>query len=294
MARLRYQDQTVNFQSANQPEDDRGRISGPLHVARILVASLICFCCSGCALFSPFKGSDSIVEARLNGRGPVYVSSDNPYLAANLFLKSAAAKSADFAGFLKLRGNPSRIEYSRRFLSEPNLVLYYDQTHESYNSIYTNGVWVFEAQRSESLRGLQVSQDQTPTAIIPPEKKAPPRPTNSKSFSSQAIIAPPGALLSAAVNKCRKLSGLQAAERSPAGDLIHYVVDDRETAFVIAEWYTGETATADSILRLNKFATKKILSVGDQLVIPKYLVKNGDQLGSSALRCMLTEKAINP
>lgn len=265
---------------------------------------------ASCTLLSPVDPV-SVVEARLNGRGPVYVSPDNPFLAANLFLKSEADKSAEVAGFLKLRGMPQRIEYSRSVFGDPHLTLFYDRTRESFEATKVEDVWVFDAPAPHTATLPQATASAQPLASDKNESASPDQRTDepklsdaaseqttkrvpvSRGFRSEVAAPQRGPQLSAVVAKCRALGGFQPAERSPGGDLIHYVVDERETASLIAEWYTGESGPAETILRLNRLSPAQPLTVGDQLVIPKYLVKNGDQLGSRALRCVLTEKAVN-
>lgn len=278
--------------------------------SRVVFLAAFSLLSASCTLLSPVDPV-SVVEARLNGRGPVYVSPDNPFLAANLFLKSEAEKSAEVAGFLKLRGMPQRIEYSRSVFGDPHLRLFYDRTRESFEATKVENVWVFDAPAPRTATLSQATASAAPIAKdnnespspdhqtdepqltdVPP-KPAPRSVAKSSGFRSEVVAPQQGPQLSAVVAKCRALGGFQPAERSPGGDLIHYVVDDRETASLIAEWYTGESAPAESILRLNRLSPTQLLTVGDQLVIPKYLVKNGDQLGSRALRCVLTEKAVN-
>lgn len=274
----------------------------------ISLANLI----SGCSLNA--SDPSEVVESRLNGRGPVYVSPDNPYIAANQFLKSEAERSFVLAGLLKLRGNPQRVEYSHNIWDNPRLVLYYDKSHETLEATKVNGTWVVEQPgASNSSPGEKVYPQHAEHAATGHAESVPaesvqkivsnkvisePTPANSppkapNAFRSEQQAPKQGPMLSSVVARCRELTGLSPAERSPGGDLIHYVVDDRETVALVAEWYTGEAATAGALIRLNKLTSKQSLMVGDQVVIPKYLVKNGMQLGSRALRCVLTEKAIN-
>ena len=245
----------------------------------------------------------NVIESRLKGRGPVYVSPDNPFIAANKFLDTEAASSIELAGLLKLRGNPQRIELKREIFGDPQLTLYYDQRKEVLSASKVDGVWVFEQSASLSSAASQASvasKSGTPSSIGAAEKL--PEITGNavtvqespgkQPFRSEQPPPSVGPALSSVVARCRTISDLSQAERSPAGDLIHYVVDDRETPTLIAEWYVGESAPAGTIMRLNKLSPKTALTVGDQIVIPKYLVRNGLQLGTKALRCVLTEKAI--
>ncbi len=263
---------------------------------------------SGCSFTDP-ADPISVVESRLNGRGPVYVSPDNPFLAANQFLKSESERSFILAGLLKLRGNPQRLEYTHNLWENPRLVLYYDKSRDTLEATKVNDTWIVEqpgaaavptVAKSEAMNATPSKGDVRNDRKVEPVNfnpvENPPNSTAKSSpvgFRSEQQAPPKGPALSAVVTVCRSLEALPSAERSPGGDLIHYIVDDRETVSLIAEWYTGETAPAEALLRLNKLSPKQPLTVGDQIVIPKYLVKNGLQLGSRALRCVLTEKAVN-
>ncbi len=87
--------------------------------------------------------SDSLMQ-RVNGRGPVLVSEDNPYLAANLLLQQESKKSKELAGFLTEEGQPTAISVQQKIMQPASMTLYYKNDMKQYNMELLRGVWVID------------------------------------------------------------------------------------------------------------------------------------------------------
>ena len=97
---------------------------------------------SSCSSFDLIP-SDSLIQ-RLKDRGPVLVSIDNPYLAANLLLKQESKHSAALSGFLDTKGLPAAISVSQDFFEPARLKLFYRTEDEQYDLELLQGLWVIK------------------------------------------------------------------------------------------------------------------------------------------------------
>jgi len=241
---------------------------------------LLSSCTTGVSNFTP-------IVQRLKDRGPVPVSPDNPYLAANLLLTKSKEQHSELKGFLDTQGYPPAIKVSSSIFKPLLITLYYPQNSECYiaeladTGSFINGPFSIEEEDSSALSKIRISipknisntqapsskqstkasqqkvvpkktiaplKQEVPTPVPTPDREAPKREEN--------IIAP--------------TTSDEQAEISPRGDVVHYVTDASETIQKISRWYTGEESNAEKILRLNNSET---LSVGDAVIIPSYLVK---------------------
>lgn len=100
------------------------------------LAVCLLFGCSGQLNF------DQGLISRLNNRGPVALSSDNPYLAANLLISREMEDSTELQGFIKHRGAPAALELEKDFLSPLLLHFYYPENKELYSLEKLEDTWV--------------------------------------------------------------------------------------------------------------------------------------------------------
>ena len=98
-------------------------------MVRLLFITMATLCGVGCAVLAI---NDPTLIDRLAGRGPVALSTDNPYIAANLLLAREMEQSAELRGFLEKKGAPPAIEVRRDFFAPPQLELFYPMTHQRY------------------------------------------------------------------------------------------------------------------------------------------------------------------
>lgn len=70
---------------------------------------------------------------------------------------------------------------------------------------------------------------------------------------------------------------------SPSGDIQHLVTYSGETLRLISEWYTGEANNTDRLARINDLPDPNLLGIGQQIRIPRYLLKQTAPLPYSAV-----------
>ncbi|MCB0311575.1 MAG: hypothetical protein KDD42_10080 [Bdellovibrionales bacterium] len=88
-----------------------------------------CLCILGCATSTRFNHA---LIGRLSNRGPIALSSSNPYLAANLLLAKEIERSPELKGFISYRGAPQALEIRSEALAPLNMYLYYPEQRERY------------------------------------------------------------------------------------------------------------------------------------------------------------------
>ena len=105
-----------------------------------LAASLYCLLVPGCTFTQPTI-TDSLVD-RLRNRGPVALSSNNPYLAANLLVSREMETSPELQGFVEHRGAPAALEVEKSLLGPLIAYFYYPENREEYVLEKIEGTWI--------------------------------------------------------------------------------------------------------------------------------------------------------
>jgi hypothetical protein len=87
---------------------------------------------AGCAGW--WAGNSPLLDS-LDGRGPIVLSFDNPFIAANQYLAKEMERSPELTGFIARRGGPVAIEVNRDYpmFGSPEIELYYPLTREQYH-----------------------------------------------------------------------------------------------------------------------------------------------------------------
>ncbi len=323
---------------------------------RVLWNILICFCgalCFSCA-GSVLTSSDNLFM-RLKDRGPVALSSDNPYLAANLLIAREMDASPEIRGFVEHRGAPAALEVQSNLFSPSMIHFYYPENREQYTLEDVDGMWIIKgpvmierekmkevAQLTRNIQGepkIAYAQESKPSELRastrPPYE--PPKtessaskkkePSSSELFSDTSEEDPFIAKLNASDSSRAKMSnkpfsspsfsseesvgksrpirvnseqedslfiqdlvaefGSHPAELSPKGDVVHYITYPGENMSIIARWYTYDRNNAQKIARINRLRQPDSLSIGDEIVIPAYLVKNKNRLTEEAMKAMM-------
>ncbi len=99
------------------------------------LSSLLLQACSTGAPTSP-------LFTRLENRGPVSLSTENPFIASNLFVSQQAERSSVIRGFLKYRGAPAAIEINNSFMKRAEVLYYYPESREFYSLESDAGTWI--------------------------------------------------------------------------------------------------------------------------------------------------------
>jgi len=246
---------------------------------------------------------------RLADRGPVPLSLDNPYLAANLFVSKEMAKTEEVKGFLNYRGAPGAIELLKSTFSPLTVHFLYPEKkeyflfEESLDSWVINGPYRLNAAQERALAAIAVrdsenkgaapkllNQEQDNTKVNPAVQESQTTPAPRDSMAANQI-GTGRSVQSSLVQENQELPAIkdiistsahESAELTPKGDLVHYVTLPGETLSIIARWYTEDRDNAGRIARINKLARPDNLAIGDTIVIPSYLLRNKNRLTAEA------------
>ena len=284
------------------------------------IALLFAAVAAGLSACSGTTQLNSGLVSRLKNRGPVALSSDNPYLAANMFVASTMQKSPIISGFIKKKGAPTAVEIDHQLFAPMVLYFYYLKDREYYKLEESLGTWIIQgpnridASLAADLGRLSSGQTgeaalltDEPESVVqnlskPPEILADtgPHPLPSPTTFLQQLaddqerlfkttfksVARPHHSTSfdlGRILKLQKAAEGHPAERAPNGDLVHHVSWSGETLSAIALWYTHDRGNAPRLARINRIKKPDSLQIGDTVIIPAYLVKNGNRLTEDGL-----------
>lgn len=283
-----------------------------LIVATITFTLLI----SGCS--HSIRTNHDLVN-RIKNRGPLALSTDNPYLVANLFLAEEAKSNETLKGFISHRGAPPVIELQGDIFNNLNMKLFYPETREYFLADDETGYWIVngpyripdseaelinEIAKDVKKEPVLVSHDDPQTtselAKSPPIARLPtdlkPMDPKADPFLGQSKIEPTGTVKpEPAVNtpkmsvsktveleKIRSRYASRPAELTPKGDIVHYVNSADESLRMIAEWYTDDPDNAQRLARINRLSGR--VRLGDMIIIPSYLVTFKGRMPEEAVK----------
>lgn len=215
-------------------------------------------CAGSCALFSPTIG------AELANRGPIRLSSSNPYLASNIFIARQMDSSGVFKGFIKTRGVPDALQVVHGLLSSSVVYLYYLDAQEEYALQVVENDWVIHGpERMDTiiLDQLGIKHQIGETVLAGKENNRRGVITARKQVAEEELETDP-------------LADMYSEDSIEATSDIVHVVQSGENLSLIAAWYTGDSSNSKRIARINGLQTPDRLKTGMKLRIPRYLVKN--------------------
>ena len=279
-----------------------------------LILSVIVGCTPG------MRVENALVK-RLNNRGPVPLSSQNPYLAANLLVSQEMERSHEIRGFVEHRGAPAAIEVSKGFFHPLVLVFFYPENREKYTLEDAGETWIIRGpdaisqetfrQVAKLIRGesgpplLKYSEGEPPpTPEIIQGGKDSPAPSSDEQDPFLARLdaydrkhsepvpndsgfhSPSTKGDKKEIEHIIKKNSQQMAEITPKGDVVHYVTYPGETLSMIARWYTKDRANAGRIARINQLKNPNKLALGDMIIVPSYLLQNRNRLTESAVQSL--------
>jgi hypothetical protein len=79
---------------------------------------------------------------RIKNRGPVNISTSNPYLVANQYLDYQRKQSIDIKQFLSSRGAPAALEIQKPLFEDAQVFFYYPENGQYYVLSENTGSWV--------------------------------------------------------------------------------------------------------------------------------------------------------
>ncbi len=255
---------------------------------RIFCTILLILSLSSCA--SSAKLADPLVQ-RLNNRGPVALSPDNPFLAANLLVSREIERSPEVKGFVEHKGGPRALEVTKESFEPLILRFYYPESHEFFTLEEMDESWLITGPAA-------IPQDKMRTVAaltrnFEGEPKLGSEAARPAPHATAAPLAPPTSTSEDAPSSTPPTNALQQiidsepgvkAELTSRGDLVHFVSFSGETLSLISRWYTGDRDNAGRIARINEIKNPAALSIGDQVVIPSYVLKNTKRLTEPALK----------
>ncbi len=95
---------------------------------RTVILALISTSVLACAL----NLQPAMLVDRIKNRGPVAISSSNPYIVANQYLDYQKETSVNIAQFLNTRGMPAAIEIQKPLFETTKTYIYYPENGEYY------------------------------------------------------------------------------------------------------------------------------------------------------------------
>ena len=139
------------------------------------------------------------VLSRLKNRGPLVLSSDNPYVASNMMLQKAMDESPEVKGFVEHRGAPTVLEVKQSFLSSPVMFFYYPENGEYYRLENDKTFWLIEGpfqideNKMKALQPLTLVQLSTQEKVQPTPvgRQTPPLPKETRRKGKPKEERPP-------------------------------------------------------------------------------------------------------
>jgi hypothetical protein len=256
---------------------------------------------AGCS--TSLKGHGTLFT-RLKNRGPVALSSENPFLAANLLLTREMEVSPELKGFIEHRGMPAALEVKHETLGPLTMELHYPGERQTYHLEEGDGTWLISNpssmnpdtyKRVAAVAAFQNGFVQPPTPDSPAgvveQRSALASVPSSSQGTGEGFVSPAPSTagqnspptsgpIAGGHDDARIVSDLiqgrerERAELTPRGDVVHYVTFPGETLVAIARWYTFDAANKGKIQRINGLKENQELSLGDTVVVPAYLLKN--------------------
>jgi hypothetical protein len=253
----------------------------------------------GCSTQLPLKGG---LYQRLSNRGPVLLSTENPYLPANRLLSEELNNSAELREFISQRGSPAAIQVTQGLLSRTELSLIYPAENEVYRLAQKQSGWSVGEPEALSADVLEKIEDELAlggvslgdTRDVQKYAAAMLPASELDDDSSRASLARSEAgdtekKSSSTFGKSRQSIGIRHAKVAilKNGGLVHSVTFPGESLSVIAAWYTGATSNTALIAKANKLSTNKVVKIGQSVIIPPKLLKNRKPLSQAFLRSAL-------
>lgn len=268
---------------------------------RILLALLVSI--AACSYFS----STPPLRRELENSGPFALSSENKFIAANLFLSKEMESSKTLKGFIEQQGMPDALELKNGWFSGYTLLLFYNHRKQLFTGHAVENDWVITGPAPIPLEEEITRKDDTPSSpasnspVVDTKSLAPPLVKMSTTESildapprnglplPKASITPIGPTTEKTARDNPPLREVTPAatpkpEETPLpADVLHEVKYKGETLRIVSVWYTGDRANANRIARINGLKNADSLYIGQKIRIPRYLLINSEPLSEADL-----------
>lgn len=221
---------------------------------------------------------------RLKNRGPVPLSAENPFIAANALLIKELNLSQELRGFIKHRGGPSALEVRKDAFTPLTIDLFYPDQSQYYSLEQSDSTWLITGpypiakQKLQELKPIVIFKIGKPNLIADTKLNISNLSTSNSDYTNEKTKIRQKEIMDI-INQ----SGDHPAEQSPSGDIVHYVLEEGENLNLISEWYTFDSKNSELIAKTNKISLNTPVSPGDTIIIPHNLVKNNNRLSSDVL-----------
>jgi len=240
---------------------------------------------SGCSM-QP-RTHHSLIQGAKD-RGPIAISTENPYLVGNRILDLEMERSAELEGFIQKRGGPAAIEVRRELFSAMELILFYPENNHYYEALETSQGWLIDGPREISPEKRQqlfaiVGAVEVPSQQISAGDEIPHIEPQLQPDPASGIVPAPksGPISQSSLQNltAQRVESLILKHQLPdapthgRGDITHRVTQYRESAELLAQWYTHDASNGARIARLNQLRADIPLDPNTEIIIPSYLVK---------------------
>ncbi len=247
-------------------------------------ATCIIFSALWAAACGPGPATVSQLSLRLDGRGPVLLADGNDYLPADAFLKEQRASSPELSDFVERHGEPTAISLERKLYRASRLSLFYPSENKRYVFSRWSSDWglvgpePIDSEDRASLDAQMAQAGQTvgkqASAISPQRAERVPAAPVTANEPPRIAQAPLGHQELRGRLKAPQEAQEARLQRLPNGDYRHRVTFRGETLKLLAEWYTEDAKNAAALAKASQRALTAPLRVGDEITIPRRLMRN--------------------
>jgi hypothetical protein len=225
-----------------------------------------------------------------------------------MFLSTEIDASPELKGFIEHRGAPAALALENGIFSTTKIFLYYPENSELYLlEAGEDSSWLIHGPdpipqeaanllqgavgNSAALKGIQrplpsASSFNPGTSGESQQESSRFESFRSPSQKSATKEPPHDDFESRQLAKIASQIDSSEGERTPKGDYVHYVTYEGETLSLLARWYTFDATNSARIARMNQLKNPDLLTLGDTIIIPSYLLKNNKRLNEAALEAL--------
>jgi hypothetical protein len=214
--------------------------------------------------------------AALAGAGIVLVPKESPHVASRLLLREASEQTPDISEFIRDEGYPEALAVTEG----GEVALYYTSENVSYTLRKIASTWIVDGPKPmEAITQSQLRQKIDLPALEGEQGTAhnvaiQPSPPTTPNFENDTPPVAPLWVRDTLQNYASDSAPKERIRFNTRGDLLHRIFEAHETLQILAAWYTFESVNAAQISRINRRELHSPMVVGDEILIPAYLLRN--------------------
>jgi hypothetical protein len=214
---------------------------------------------------------------KLCGRGPVLIIPTDETALSTAFFRRHWATSPTIKHLVTQRGTPEAIGIEREFLRPNRLKLFYPAQGQVYLLDEVGGEWLVAG--SEPLEGADLELVTTQRAKL---LHTPPATTAVSDIVPTTTQAAPIAAVSQAefrgMLKPPSKASVAKLTQTAHSTYVHTVSFLGEDFTILADWYTDNASNARLLAQKNRRDPHALLRLGEQILIPRELMRNPEPL----------------